>query len=154
MNILETWFNDESINANLLYQIPNYSPIHQIQKTGNKGGGLVLYIHKAITFNKLEKLSKNNEYIGSLSVEIISKNLENIILSCTYRPPGGNQTIFTSKIKYLIERKQNQKSLVLVGNLNLNSLDYTTNNHVQNIKLCFSCDKLTSKNYEDNYNCI
>ena len=45
----------------------------------------------------------------------------------------GNQNIFTSKIKDLIERyKQKQKSLSLVGDFNLNSLDYTTKSHVQN----------------------
>ena len=44
----------------------------------------------------------------------------------------GNQNTFTSKIKYLIERcNQVQKSLLLVVDINLNSLDCTTNNHVQ-----------------------
>ena len=43
--ISETWCNDDNININSLYQIPNYTPIHQIRKTGNKGGGLVLYMH-------------------------------------------------------------------------------------------------------------
>ena len=44
--IPETWCNDDNININSLYQIPNDTPIHQIRKTSNKGGGLVLYIHK------------------------------------------------------------------------------------------------------------
>ena len=39
-----------------------------------KLGGFVLYIHKTITFNVLEKLTNNNEHIESLSVEIIRKN--------------------------------------------------------------------------------
>ena len=102
--ITARWCNDDSINVNLHYQMPNYIPIYQIQKAGSKGGGLALYIHKAITFNKLEKLSNNNEHIESLSVEKIRKNQKNIISSCIYRPPRGNQNIFTSEIKYLIER--------------------------------------------------
>ena len=41
--------------------------------------------------------------------------------------------ITKSKIKELAERnKQKQKPLVLIGDLNLTSLDYVTNNHVQN----------------------
>ena len=89
-------------------------------------------MHKTITFNALKKLSNTNEHIESLSVEIIRKN-QNIILSCSYRAPRGDPNIFTSKIKELAERnKQNQKPLVLTGSLNLNSLDYATNNHVQN----------------------
>ena len=94
---------------------------------------MVLYIHATITFNALEKLSINNEYIESLSVEIIRKNQKNIILSCIYRPPRGDPHIFPSKVKELIERnKQKQKPLILIGDLNLNSLDYAKNNHVQN----------------------
>ena len=66
ITISETWCNDDNININSLYQIPNYTPIHQIRKTSSKDGGLVLYIHKTITFNALEKLSNNNEHIESL----------------------------------------------------------------------------------------
>ena len=113
-------------------------------------------MHKTITFNALEKLSNNNEHIESLSVEIIRKNQKNIILSCIYRPPRGNPHIFTSKIKELVERNnQKQKLLILIGDLNLKSLDYATNNHVQNFfnlvfeNGFFSCDKSTYKNYEN-----
>ena len=101
--ISETWCNDDNININSLYQIPKYTPIHQIRKTSSKGGGLVLYIHKTITFNALEKLSNNNDHIEGLSVEIIRKNQKNIILSCIYRPPRGDPHIFTSKVKELVE---------------------------------------------------
>ena len=100
--ISETCCNDDNININSLYQIPNYTPIHQIRKTSNKGGGLVLYIHKTITFNALEKLSNNNE--------LIRNNQKNIILSCIYKPPRGDPNIFTSKIKELVEGKQNRLS--------------------------------------------
>ena len=122
--ISETWCNGDNISINSLYQIPNYTPIHQIRKTGNKGGGLVLYMHKTITFNALEKLSNSNKHIESLSVETIRKNQKNIILSCIYRPPRGDPNIFTSKIKEPAERnKQKQEPLVLIGDLNLNSLN-------------------------------
>ena len=90
-------------------------------------------MHKTITLNALEKLSNNNEYIESPSVEIIRKIQKNIILSWIYRPPSWDPNIFTSKIKELAEwNKQKQKPLVLTVDLNLNSLDYTSNNHVQN----------------------
>ena len=81
---------------------------------------LALHVHKTIAFNALEKLCNNNEHIESLSIEIIRKNQKNIILLCIYRLPRGNQNIFTSKTKEFMERnKQNQKSLALVGDLNL-----------------------------------
>ena len=59
--ISEMWCNDDNTNINSLYQIPNYTPIHQIRKISNKDGGMVLYIHKTITnaliINALEKLT-------------------------------------------------------------------------------------------------
>ena len=67
--ISETWCNDDSINVKSLYQIPNYIPIYQIGKTGNKCGGLALYIPKTITFNILEKLSNSNEHIEILPLK-------------------------------------------------------------------------------------
>lgn len=66
--------SETSININSLYQISNYILNHQIRKTGNKGRGLAPYTYKTVTFNTLETLSNNNEYIESLSVEIIMKN--------------------------------------------------------------------------------
>ena len=66
--ISEPLWNNDSINANSLYQIPNYITIHQIRKTGNKGGGLALYTHKTITFNTLGKLSNNNELQEALKI--------------------------------------------------------------------------------------
>ena len=68
--ISETWCNDDSINVNSLYQIPDYSLPHQIKKIGNKGGRLALNIQKTITFKTLKKLSNNNKHIESLSTEI------------------------------------------------------------------------------------
>ena len=68
--ISETWCNDDSINVNSLYQIPDYSLTHQIRKIGNKGGRLALNIQKTITFKTLKKLSNNNKHIESLSTEI------------------------------------------------------------------------------------
>ena len=110
--IPETWCNDQSTNVNSLYQIRNHIPIHRILKTGNKSGGLTLLIHQTITFEALEKLSNNKKHIENLFEEIIHKI---IILWCIYRPPRGNQNIFTCKAKGLIERyKQNQKSLNFV----------------------------------------
>ena len=155
--ISETCCNDDSINVKSLYQIPSYIPIYWIGKTGNNCRGLALYVPKTITFNMLEKaiITNTQKFFRWNN----SKNQKNMILLCIYRPPRGNQNVFTSNIKYLIERyKQNQKSFVIVGDLNLNSLNYTTNNLAQNlfnlvIENYFSCDPSTHKNYKDQCNC-
>ena len=128
--ISETWWNDDSINLYSLYQIPSYIPIRQIRKMTNQGGVLTMYTHKTIAFKILEKLRNNNKHTESLSIEIIRKNQMNVILSCIYRPPRGEQNIFSRKTNDHSERyKQNQKSLLLVGCLNLNSRLYNKQPH-------------------------
>ena len=81
--ISETWCNDDRITVNLLYQIPNYIPFHQIRTLGDKGRGLAMYIQKTITFKTTEKLSNNNEHIERLSVEIIRK-IRRISFYCSF----------------------------------------------------------------------
>ena len=142
--ISESWCSDDSINVNSVYQVPqvpNYILIHQIHKASKKGGKLALYIHKKYTFNTVENLSNNDKYIERPSVEIIKKN-QNIILPCNYRLPRSNQNIFTVKMKDLIERyKQNQKSFVLVGDLNFKQQKIF---NFAFLIFCFSCDILTN----------
>ena len=53
--LTETWFNDDKAAQNSLLQLPNYTPIHQIKNNGQRGGGVVLYVHKSLNFKILNK---------------------------------------------------------------------------------------------------
>ena len=50
-----------------------------------------------------------------------------------YQPPRGNQSKFSEEIKQVVHNsKQSTESFFLVGDLNLNSLDYTSSTPVKN----------------------
>ena len=50
-----------------------------------------------------------------------------------YRPPRGDEKNFHKEYKKLIENKnESNKQIFLIGDINLNSLDYETNNCVKN----------------------
>ena len=50
-----------------------------------------------------------------------------------YQPPRGNQSKFLEEIKQVVHNsKQSTESFFLVGDLNLNSLDYTSSTPVKN----------------------
>ena len=130
MALTETWCNDEKAAQNSLLQLPNYTPIHQIRNNGQRGGGVVLYVHNSLNIKILKKQSINSNVLECACVEIVRKNAKNIIVSCIYRPHRGDSHKFLEEIKTLICKNQ-EKPLFLVGDLNMNSLEYSRNTNVR-----------------------
>ena len=62
--------------------------------------------------------------------KLLDKNAKNIIVLCIYRPPRGDSHKFLNEIKTVIS-KNHEKPLFLVGDLNINSLDYWKNPNVR-----------------------
>lgn len=128
----ETWAKDHII-ANTQFHIPNYSVIHQ-QRAGNKqGGGVCMYIHKSLSFKILNEFCVSTDHNESLCIEIQNKNSKNKIINVTYRPPDGNTKPFQSYLKtFLTKRNIQSKHVYLIGDVNLNLLDYENNSKVKN----------------------
>ena len=104
--------------------------IHQIRNNGQRGGGVVLYVHNSLNFKILKKQSINSNDLECACVKIVRKNAKNIIVSCIYRCPRGDSHKFLDETKTLICKNQ-EKPLFLVGDLNINSLDYSINTNVR-----------------------
>ena len=127
----ETWIDDDKADLNSLFHIQNYSFIHE-KKTNRKGGGLGIYVHKTLDYKILPNLAKSTENIESFTIEIDNKNSKNILISAVYRPPRGNQSKFLKEIKQVARNsKHSTKSFFLAGDLNLNSLEYTSSTPVK-----------------------
>ena len=111
----------------------NYIPIHQIRKGSSKGGGVSICIHKTLNYKLRCDKSICNPDIEALTIEIIKENKKNLIITGIYRPPRGDEKNFRKEYKKLIENKnESNKQIFLIGDINLNSLDYETNNCVNN----------------------
>ena len=70
--LTETWCNDDKAAQNLLLQLSNYTPIHQIKNNGQKGGGVVLYVRNSLNF----KILKNKALTEMIQNVHVSKLLE------------------------------------------------------------------------------
>ena len=60
-----------------LYQLPQYTAIHQNRSPSHKsgrGGGISMYIHDSLNFKSRRELDINTKNVESLSIELISKN--------------------------------------------------------------------------------
>ena len=129
----ETWIDDDKADLNSLFRIPNYSFIYEKRKTTHKDGGLGIYVNKTLDYQILPNLAKNTENIETFTIEIENKSSKNILISAVYRPPRGNQSKVLEEIEQVVHNsKHSTKSSFLVGDLNLNSLDYASSTPVKN----------------------
>ena len=77
----ETWLKDENANKISVYQIPNYTPIHHTRNSPHKGGSVALFVLNSLNCKEKRDVSKSNDIIETLSVEIINKNKKNLRFS-------------------------------------------------------------------------
>ena len=135
--ITETWCLGNSMNHNP-FKLPQYKNIHRVRRTG-KGGGIAVFLHESLTFNVRHDLSVNNADIEALCVEIINKKSKNILINTQYRQPAGNFNKFEAYLKtFLAKSKTTDKTRFLVGDLNLNLINYQSNAKVRDfVKLIF-----------------
>ena len=140
--ISETWCDKNSCESSH-FQLPGYSHVNQvrdIQHKNGKGGGLSVFIHKSLLSKVRSDLNVNTKHMESLSVEIVNNKSKNIVITTTYRPPDGNIKTFETFLKALYSKvTSSNKLFYLVGDLNLNVLDYDVNEKVKKFsKLNFS----------------
>ena len=88
----ETWL-DETNNENSNYELPGYYSIHQI-RNNRKGGGVSIYINKALNFKTKDDLSINCKDVESLCIKLLLENKRNTLINILYRPPNGQTESF------------------------------------------------------------
>ena len=62
------------MQKNSLYQISNYTPFHRTRNGWHKSGSVALFVYNSVNCKEPPDVSKNNDFIGTLSIEIINKN--------------------------------------------------------------------------------
>ena len=130
--LTESWC-DETANNNSLFDLENYNSVHKTRKN-KKGLEICIYIHKSIHFKVRNDVHLFNDEIETASVEIVNNNLRNFIITGIYRPPKGNIKFFKGYCKELLSKKKTSgKNVFIVGDLNINSLDYESNEPVKNL---------------------
>ena len=129
--ISETWCS-ENVSCNSLCKIPNYNSIHQTRGNGKAGGWVAMFIHNTLIYNMKLDLSIINDNIEAVCIEIVNNNGKNILVNTQYRQPAGIFSEFEKYLKDFTNKvKNNGKDLYIVGDMNLNLLDHSTNSKVK-----------------------
>ena len=122
----ETWLHDGKHAASL--NLSNYQKMINLDRqNGQAGGGVCIFIHELIDFKERKYLSISKNDSEIISIEITNKT-KNIILSSVYRPPDSSLKEFKNSLKPIFDNiSRNSKDLYLVGDFNINVLDYENN---------------------------
>ena len=92
-----------------------------------------IFIHLSLNYKTRDDLSTCTEDGESLSIEIINKTTKNVIITTSHRPPAGKMKPFKNFLKQVLSKNlKSNKAMYLVGDFNLNVLDYESNIKVKN----------------------
>ena len=132
--LTETWLTNEAFHADTNLHLHDYIGTHFERTTGKKGGGLCIFVHNSIPFRIRNNFSVSDADHETLFIELENKREKNILIGVTYKPPGGNTKKFNSFLANILcaANKENKK-IFLLGDFNLDSLNYDNDVNVQNV---------------------
>ena len=116
----------DDLHTSNRYQLPNYVSIHQVRKNCKTGGGITVFVHKELIYNIRHDLSVNDEDTEAPCLEMRHQKSKNIFINTIYRQPFGNKKDFENYLGKFLE-KTKTKIIYLLGDFNLNLLNYDTN---------------------------
>ena len=131
--LTETWLVQ---GDTYLLAIPNYVLVSSPRKN-RQGGGVGFYVSTDYLYIVRESFTISNDLIETVSIEILLKQVCNIILTCVYRPPATNVDTFNIEFDSLLSKiNPGNKSHLVVGDYNINLLkvnDHAPTNAFYNI---------------------
>ena len=116
-------------NSNL--SLAGFDSISYERSRGRRGGIVLIFIKKNLSYKIRKDLSESDEHKEILYMEISYKNSSNILLSCCYKPPKGDNDILSMFLKQVFKKSTAEKKpYYLIGDLNINCLEYFKNEKV------------------------
>ena len=128
IGVSETWFKT-STDINM-FQIPGYSFVH-ICRAEKNGGGACLYIKDDLEFKFRFDLSGSNSGYEIVFVEITNLS-KKIIVGCVYRAPSYDSVSFVENLEHQLQiLSRENKEIYLMGDFNINLMNYDTDRSVK-----------------------
>ena len=125
ISLTETWLNDHEFKTNSNYHLPNYEGIHHKRKANKRGGGVLTFIRNDLTYKIRNDLCISDGDSEILTIELITKIMKNIAVSCCYKPLDGNLKNHCDHLQKILTNATMENKLYLVtGDFNLNCLNF------------------------------
>lgn len=107
-----------------LFELDDYE-MHTELRNHKKGGGVIVYVHNSVKFNRQNQCAISFECIIG---EVITKSGFPTYLCAVYRPPDLNKYLFCSELTTIINRSSLRNNYILIGDMNI---DLKLNNNIQ-----------------------
>ncbi|XP_051919919.1 uncharacterized protein LOC127599747 [Hippocampus zosterae] len=118
--ISETWLDEDKTTE---MEIEGYE-MFATNREKKKGGGVAIYVDKALKCSKIERLTNTIENLMEcLTIEIHNKKASNIIISCIYRTPGTCINTFNKKLTDMLSYYNDKKTRIIGGDFNIDLLN-------------------------------
>ena len=109
-----------------IYDLDNYNLVSNCRKR-KKGGGVALYLDKALQFRVRKNLNIISDVLESIFIEIdksVMQTKENVIIGTIYRPPNTDMDQFLEQMTTILETVRKEKKLCyIMGDFNINLLN-------------------------------
>ena len=141
--VSETWCSNTELPNNSNLSLAEFNSVsYKRSKKSRRGVEVLMFIKRNLSYKIRKNLSESDEHKDILSLEISYKNSSNIVLSCCYKPPKGDNDILSMFLKQVSKKSvAEKKPYYLVGDLNVNCLEYLKNEKVSTFyNLLFECD--------------
>ena len=123
IGVSEIWHsNDNPIVSNI--DISGYTFLKT--KSATQNGGVGLYIKDSLTFEPRNDLQSCTNEFETVWVEIENTNDKNFLICCVYRHPNSNIDSLTVHFQNVLSKLTSNKSLFVMGDFNINLLDYAS----------------------------
>ena len=98
--------------------------------TESTAGGTMLYVSNRLSYKSRTDLNMyKKDQLESTFIETINSKKSNIVVSCVYKHPNMDVLDFNSLINQLLDKiSKGQKQIFLLGDFNINLLNYTVIN--------------------------
>ena len=118
--VSETWCSNTELQNNSNLSLTGFDSVPYERSKKNRGGGVLIFIKKNLSYKIRKDLSESDEHKEILSLEVSCKNSSNILLSCCYKPPKGDNDILSMFLKQVFKKSTAEKKpYYLIGDLNI-----------------------------------
>ena len=88
--VSETWCPNIKLQNNSNLSLTGFDSVPYKRSKKSRGGGVWIFIKKNLSCKIRKELSESDEHKEILSLEASHKNSSNILLSCCYKLPKGD----------------------------------------------------------------
>jgi exonuclease III len=129
IGISESWLKD---TQDPLVQMHNFS-MEGFCRQNKRGGGVALYIRDDIVYKTRNDISVNNSDIESCFIELVNNHNSNVVIGVVYKSPSAPLNNFIELINDILACVNNEnKKCYIMGDFNIDLLQYDTHNGVRN----------------------